>query len=156
MNPLAHLHPAIVHFPIALLIVSSAAGIVYLHWRQQPNLRVIVWSSMALGWVACLAAVLSGLVAQSALPPRPPYALVINLHIGGGIAILVVYGAMLYRAWTWRQRASRRAADAPSDLLDVHAARVLNTLLLLAGAALVVFTGWNGGQLVYVWGVNVG
>lgn len=156
MNLLAHLHPAVVHFPITLLIVASATSLFYLYWHSLERLRWVTWASMALGWIACLVAVLTGLVAQSGLPPRPPYALVINLHIGGGIAILVVYGVLLYRGWMWHQRRGSRAPGAPSDLLDVESARLSNTILLVVGAALVIFTGWNGGQLVYVWGVNVG
>lgn len=155
MNPFDHLHPAVVHFPIALLIVASAAGLLYMFAWQRAELRSLVWITMLIGWVSALVAVLTGLMAQQGLPPRPPYAITINLHIGGGVAILVVYGALLYRAWIWRQRASRRSADSPHDLLDVDSARWFNAILLIAGAALVVYTGYNGGQLVYVWGVNV-
>lgn len=156
MNPLNHLHPAVVHFPIALLLVATATGLLYLYWQPRAELRWVTWASMGFGWIACLVAVLTGLVAQSGLPPRPPYALVINLHIGGGIAILVCYGILLYRGWIWRQRLRKRTPDAPADFLDNPQARLLITLLLILGAALVVFTGWNGGQLVYVWGVGVG
>lgn len=156
MNPLDHLHPAIVHFPIALLIVASLTGLAHLYWRPLPSLRLITWASMVAGWIACLAAVLSGLIAQAGLPPRPPYEMVINLHIGGGIAILVVYGALLYRAWIYRNRAAKKDAALPEDFLDFAPARLGTAILLILGAALVAFTGWNGGQLVYVWGVNVG
>lgn len=159
MNLFDHLHPAVVHFPIALLVVASATGLLYLFaWRRREGaalVRSFTWIAMALGWISALVAVLTGLVAQQGLPPRPPYALVINLHIGGGVAILVVYGALLYRAWLWRQRAGRRPPDAPADLLDLASARWLNALLLIVGALLVIYTGYNGGQLVYVWGVNV-
>jgi uncharacterized membrane protein len=156
MNPLEHLHPAVVHFPITLLIVASATGLLYFYWRQIPELRFITWASMGMGWIACLVAVLTGLIAQSGLPPRPPYAMVINLHIGGGIAILVTYAIVLYRGWIWRQRLRKRIPAAPADFLDVPEARLFTAILLILGAAMVVFTGWNGGQLVYVWGVGVG
>jgi len=156
MNPFVHLHPAVVHFPITLLIAATVTGLLYLYWRQRAELRWVTWASMAIGWVACLVAVFTGLVAQSGLPPRPPYAIVINLHIGGGIAILVVYGILLYRGWIWRQRSRKRTPDAPADFLDLPSARLFTAAMLVLGAALVVFTGWNGGQLVYVWGVGVG
>jgi uncharacterized membrane protein len=41
------------------------------------------------------------------------------------------------------------------DLLDDPAARPWITVLLLSGMMLIAATGWNGGILVYQWGVNV-
>jgi len=166
MNLLAHLHPATVHFPIALLFVASGAGLAYLFWRPLPLLRLLTWATMAIGWPTGGVAVLTGLLAQSGLPPQAPYRGVLNWHIGAGLAVLLVYGALLYLYWLHMRRAvrplppSRRAKDgaAPApvgDLLDDRSRRWLLAGLLLLGALLLLATGWNGGQLVYVWGVNV-
>ena len=159
MNPIVHLHPATVHFPIALLWVASAAGLLYFFWRPLPLLRTLTWSTMVLGWIACAVAIATGLVAQSGLPPQAPYRGVLNLHISAGLGVLLNYGALLYLGWLARrgrntQRRRGEAAPAP-DLLDDRTRRWLVALLLGLGALLVLLAGWNGGQLVYQWGVNV-
>ncbi len=163
------LHAATVHFPIAFLLASSAAGLLYLAHAPIPHratLRRLTWWSMVAGWVATGVAVLSGLLAQAGLPPQAAYRGVLNWHIGTGLGLLVVYGALLYARWLRRPgRAATRSrhhpldvhANAPDhvDLLDAADARWWVVGLLVAGALLVIASGWNGGRLVYEWGVNV-
>lgn len=147
------LHPATVHFPIALLLVGSLAGLLYLWWQQRPEFRVLTWWLLVLGWIGAGVAALTGLLAQGNLPPQAPYSVILNGHISSGLALLVVYAALFYRVWLFRNR--RRPTD-PSDLLDLPAARPWLTLLLLLGMALVFLGGWLGGELVFTWGVHVG
>lgn len=161
MNLVTHLHPSLVHFPIALLLLSSAAGVLYLFVWPRAELRLITWVAMALGWVACALAVASGLVAQAALPPNAPYRSVLNWHIGAGLGALAVYGALLYLAWLDRSARAQRervraGLPAARDYLDAPGStRLLTGALLVLGVAFVFFAGWNGGELVYLWGVNV-
>jgi uncharacterized membrane protein len=160
MSLLQHLHPATIHFPIALLLLGSVLALYYL-WRPGlVQVRWAAWLLLALGWVGGMAAVLTGLFAQSNLPPDAPYRDVLNWHIGVGLAQLVIYGFVLYQGWLFHapRRQKQRAArgDLTTDLLDSQAARVWLTALLLLGMLLVAATGWNGGVLVYEWGVNVG
>ncbi len=161
MNLLTHLHPAIVHFPIALLLVASAYGLIYLFVWQRAELRLCTWVMMLLGWLACAAAIVSGLVAQAWLPPDAPYRSVLNWHIGAGLGAFAVYGLLLYQAWVDRSAKVRRArlrAGLPEmrDYLDAPGgARVMTAALLILGLIFVFFSGWNGGELVYQWGVNV-
>jgi uncharacterized membrane protein len=179
MDVLTHLHPAVVHFPIALLLLGSALALVHLYYgaRAQPyiDLRRTAWFLIGLGWLATIPAVLSGLLAQSPLPPDAPYRAVLNWHTATGLAVLVLYGLLLYRAWIFqgakaraarRKLAARTTATTPPatsanaeevvDLLDNPSARLWLTGALLLGAVLIVATGWNGGVLVYEWGVIVG
>lgn len=160
MNPINHLHPSVVHFPIALLCIGSATGLAYLFFWPRPELRLVTWLALLLGWIACAAAVLTGLIAQSGLPPDAPYRAVLNRHIGAGFAVLAVYGLLLYRRLIYGSARARKSTGgketAGRDLLDDPARRLWNALLLLVGLASVVFTGWNGGELVYRWAVNVG
>ena len=161
MNLFNHLHPAIVHFPIALLLVASGAGLIYLFAWQRAELRLATWGSALLGWLACAAAVATGLVAQAGLPPDAPYRGVLNWHIGAGLGALATYGLLLYQAWVDRSARSRRARSRAGlsetrDYLDVSGrTRTIIAALLILGAIFVFLAGWNGGELVYQWGVNV-
>ncbi|HXF63399.1 MAG TPA: DUF2231 domain-containing protein [Caldilineaceae bacterium] len=156
---LAPLHPRVVHFPIALLLLGSAAALLYLfgprafRFIAPAELRTLAWWPLRLGWLGVALAVLTGLFDQGRLPPQAPYSATLNWHIGSGLALLVVYGILLYRQWLWKKQ--RRPPDGVEDLLDSPAARPWVALLLAVGIALVVLSGWLGGALVYTWGVNV-
>jgi uncharacterized membrane protein len=154
-----HLHPASVHFPIALLSLASVAGLVYLSGRRHALLPPLIWGLMILGWIGGVVAVLTGLLAQSGLPPQAPYRNVLNWHIGSGLALLVVYGLLLYWRWlfssTRAQKARMRTGNTAADLLDDPTGRFGFTVLLVLGLGLVIASGWNGGRLVYDWAVNV-
>lgn len=160
---LTHLHPATVHFPIAFLLLASGAGLLYLYWRPLDLLRTLTWWPMRLGWLGTLVAMLTGLLAQSGLPPDAPYRTVLNGHITSGVALWVLYGLLLYWQWLFLKKPARRskptpaepALPMPTDLLQVAAVKLRLTFMLLIGIGLIVASGWNGGQLVYTWGVNV-
>ncbi len=151
MNLLDHLHPALVHFPIALLLLGSGLAVLQLYGWTRIDLRTTVWVLIGLGWLGGLAAVLSGLLAQANLPPDAPYRSVINWHIGTGLALLLVYGVLLYQAWMGRPGRGKRSRD----LLAEPGGRLWVSALLAVGVVLIFATGWNGGLLVYEWAVNV-
>ncbi|MFN8439772.1 MAG: DUF2231 domain-containing protein [Caldilineaceae bacterium] len=164
---LVKLHPASVHFPIALLLLASISALFYLYGKRLQLLLTLVWPLMGLGWIAAIGAALTGLITQRGLPPQAPYQSILNWHISTGLAQIVVYGLLLYQRWRYpllaKQRARRRgerSADAsnlatPDELLNDSASRIWITLLLLLGIVLILASGWNGGRLVFEWGVNV-
>ena len=159
MNLLTHLHPATVHFPIALLLLGSVLTLVHLWRRTRFDLKLTIWLLLVLGWIGGGVAVLTGLLAQANLPPEAPYRTVLNFHIGASLAMLAVYGFLLYRGWLYRgakaQKARQRAGINTADLLDDASARWWVAALAVVGAVLILATGWYGGQLVYTFGVNV-
>jgi len=154
-----HLHPATVHFPIALLLLAAGAGLLYLHWRQHDVLRILTWWPLLLGWLGNSVAILTGLLAQSGLPPQAPYRPILNWHVTTGLTLWALVGFLLYRWWLQGKVAHRRrphAAQPPTtELLDTPGAHLWLTASLLFVVVLVFVSGWNGGQLVYQWGVNV-
>ena len=159
MSWIQHLHPATIHFPIALLLLGSVLAIYYL-WRPgMVQVRWTAWLLLALGWIGGVAAVITGLFAQGNLPPDAPYRDVLNWHIAVGLGQLVVYGFVLYQGWLYRsarrQRQRSARGDVSVDLFDSASSRLWVTAALLLGMLLVAATGWNGGVLVYEWGVNV-
>lgn len=159
MSILTHLHPATVHFPIALLLLGSLLALVHPFRRPAADLRLTIWLLLGLGWLGGAVAVLTGLLAQIDLPPDAPYRTVLNVHIGAGLAVLVIYGFLLYRGWLFRGARARKArekrGDPSADLLDDAGARGWIAAVVVLGALLIVATGWYGGQLVYQFGVNV-
>jgi uncharacterized membrane protein len=158
MVTIPSLHAMLVHFPIALLLFASAAGLLYLYGWRRRELLTLTWWPMVAGWISLEIAIGSGLLAQSRLPPQSPYTGMLNWHISVGLAAMVVYATLLYRRWLHAKQAARRQKNGqamPPELLDDPAARWWVTGLLAAGVALVVLSGWSGGQLVYRWGVNV-
>lgn len=107
---------------------------------------------MLAGWGTCLVSVFTGIFDQGKLPPDPPYARLLDTHVSTGLAVLLVYGILLFQRWS-----NRNKATVGDPVLD--SARGLTRLwigfLLVVGAGLVIWAGWSGGQLVYKWGVNV-
>lgn len=136
-------HPRLVHFPIALLLVGSAAALAYLLGWRRPWLVTLAWGMLGLGWVALFPTVLSGLIDQNRAEVPPEAQEVISLHIAGGLALIVVYGLALYE----RLRAA--------DVLDEPSKRPWLVLLLAVGVALIVVSAGLGGRLVYEFGVGV-
>lgn len=160
------LHPATVHFPIAFLIAASLAGLAYIHWRRLGPLRIITWWGMAAGWLTLLAAIITGLIAQGALPPDAPYRTILNWHTTTGLILGVLYGDLLYRGWlhnsgkgrrkpTKRSKGMASQSDQRLEFLAEPGQKWLLTMEMILGIVIVFVSGWLGGELVYTWGVNV-
>ncbi len=141
MDALFPLHPRFVHFPIALLLVGTAA-LAFGLWRGRERWLSYGRISLLFGWLGVLAAMATGLIDQSRAPQTAAIAAVINQHITAGIALLIVFGLALY--WPLRDK-KLFAGRIPWPYLA----------LLLAGVALVFLEGFLGGKLVYQLGVGV-
>ena len=137
------LHPRFVHFPVALLLTGSVIALAYLLGFRRPQLPIVAWSTIFLGWVALFAAVLTGLVDQNQASQEEAVVSVLNPHIAVGFGLVIVYGLLLYERL--------RTPEA----LDLPGKRGRLLLLLVLGMVLVVGEGWLGGRLVYDLGVGV-
>ncbi len=121
------IHPALIHFPIALIIVSG--GLRLWTWRH-PSILLdhSAQGALLLGWWGAWLAVLSGLLAVATRWPLADATLPwVNWHGLAGFALLYSGGRAL--------QAARRSS------------RSWRWLALTVG--LVVLTGWLGGHLVY-------
>ncbi len=142
------LHPATVHFPIALLLVNLLLTLLYLRCGER-SLETSAYHCLLIGWCGALLAVLTGGVdawrqVYGADTPRDPALLNrVNIHALLGIAIVWVYGMALLR----RRRTPQ--------ILDDPQRRMGYLCLLIIGALLVMGGGWLGGQLVYRFGLGV-
>lgn len=135
-------HPAVIHFPIALLLLNGALTLLYLR-RADPFVERSAYGALVLGWWATLAAITSGLLAVALnWPLQDQHIAWINAHAVLGALVLGVYG----RALLLRRR----------DTNVLHGAhRRTYLLLVFVGALLVATSGWTGGHLVYQLGFGV-
>lgn len=140
--PMYALHPAVVHFPIALLLLNLVLTLRHLR-RPDPFGERAAYGALVLGWWGTLAAVASGILAAAlAWPVEPGVLTFLNSHAVLGFALLVVYGRALLRR--------RREPDVLAG-----PGRRPYLLLLLLGAGLLLLDGWIGGHMVYRLGVGV-
>ena len=131
------LHPAIVHFPIALLLSATVADLAWLAGvSHDAHFGTVL---MAAGLVMGLAAMGAGLVDFAKLDDAVvPHAL---RHIGAVGTAWLGYAIALYL----RRDSLFGAADLSAATLGVSA---VSALLLSVG-------GWLGGRLVYSFGAGV-
>ena len=119
------LHPSTVHFPIALLLAGSALEL-WAARRERPDLIAAARLMLRLGWWAALAATLTGFATLAVNWQRAQATLGwINAHAATSLIVVAVY---------WRVALPRTTAQSRRPLL-------------IAGAALIILTGWLGGHL---------
>ena len=136
------LHPAVIHFPIALTLVALLLDVVARHRRARPleSGGVLLMALAALGGIA---ATLTGQAAEEeAVVPRAAKALLDRHEDLGEIAMWVLIAVALVRvALAWR--GAFRGVLAWAYLV-----------LALGAAALVGYQGYLGGELVFRHGVG--
>jgi uncharacterized membrane protein len=136
------LHPAVIHFPIALLVVNLALTLWHLR-RADPFLERAAYGALLLGWWGALAGVVTGtLAAALAWPVEAGVLSWLNAHAVLGFLLLYIYGRAVLR-----RRRDPQILDGPN--------RRQYLLLLIAGAVLLLVDGWIGGHMVYRLGVGV-
>jgi uncharacterized membrane protein len=126
------LHPAVVHFPLALLL-TGLVGACAAAWRKRP-----AWLNDAVSWLLWLgtasawAALALGMLAKRTAPHVPPAWEALDLHETLGYWTAGSFTALS----VWRRFFSQRA---PAWFL----------LAWLAAAAVLCATGYYGGELVF-------
>lgn len=136
---IVHLHGVLVHFPIALLLVSLGLDVTA---RDSTERREAAWYSLLLGTLGTIPATVSGLIAHLPYESSPMLPL-IEQHQYLAFGTTALFGALC----VWRWRARRRGNDIGA------------TILYTAGAVLAVsvlfMTAYNGHGLVHIYGIGV-
>jgi uncharacterized membrane protein len=136
---LAYPHPMLNHFAIALLIVSV---VLELWGRWNPAIRYTAWVTLALGTLATIPTVISGIIAH--VPYEETSAIgAIDTHEQLGLATMGIF--IVLTIWRWRSR--RKDTAAPASWLYLA--------LAVVGLGMLTATGMTGGNLVYRIGVGV-
>jgi uncharacterized membrane protein len=147
---LPNLHPALVHFPVALLMTALGFDAMCLVVRRQPWLDWAATSLYALGTLASIATYLSGRQAANSIPGlRGQVEIAVWDH--GDSALLMVAAFVLVTGVrltvSWRERTAGR--------VRITALRIVGLAAALAAQGLLFWTADQGGALVYRHGVAV-
>jgi uncharacterized membrane protein len=126
-------HPAIVHFPIALLIAGLLLDLVGLI-RKDKNLLLAGWYNLVLGAVTSLGAVASGFLAMTLM--KLPYKGLIFTHLLFALSVTVTM---------WLMVALRVHRHEKMNI----PVRVIYYALALAGFLMISWAGHLGGAFVY-------
>jgi uncharacterized membrane protein len=132
------IHPAIVHFPIALSAVGALAAIAYLLLRRDW-LRWFAPILLSLALLGAVAAYFSGNAAEDRAEAIGVPEKAIEQHEETGLWALGVVG--LACLLTWATHARRRGVW-------------LSALVACAAAGLILWNGHLGGKLVFVHGAG--
>jgi uncharacterized membrane protein len=141
---LYQVHPAIVHFPIALLALGAAVAAARLSKRSPQWLSLAESWLLWLGTLSAWVALGFGLLAERGAPHKPLAWEVLADHKTLAFWTCGVFSVFsLLRLW-----AAERAHDADQW-------RLLQLGLWLAGFALLMATGLHGGKLVFDFGMGL-
>jgi uncharacterized membrane protein len=150
------LHPLVIHFPIALLLVAPlfiVAGILMSPSKGRPFL-VAALALMVLGTAGTFLAVATGEAAGEVAQRTADVSMVLERHEDLAETTRIVFGVLtlIFAALLFLPRLLKREATTIS-------ARILPLAFLLlysAGAVILVNTAHNGGRLVHELGVHAG
>lgn len=136
------LHPALVHFTVAFLLVGAAT----LGWalvRDAEGLERFGNRLYLIGAASLVLTLFSGFLAENTILPVAGTEPLIAAHERNGwIVGALVLASLLWRAWN--------RGELPRSQRRPYA------VLLFTVAAMLTWGAWLGGQLVYRHGVGVG
>lgn len=129
-------HPALTHFPVALLLIAALAESI--HWANRRSIfHIIAAFNLVVGAVASpvVAALGWALAATMGMEPELRPMLAWHRWLGTATAVWALVTVFLW----WRNR----SAPAVSPYLNLY------RIALWGGAVLIAITGHLGGLLVY-------
>jgi uncharacterized membrane protein len=150
------LHPLIIHFPIALLLVAPLfiiAGIVANQQKGRPFL-IAALTLMVLGTAGAFFAIATGEAAAEIVERTPAAKLVLERHEELAEMTRIIFSVLtvLFAAILFLPGLLKREASGVT-------ARILSLAFLVlysTGAVILVNTAHNGGRLVHELGVHAG
>ncbi len=148
MFNIAHIHPMLVHFPLALLPTAMTVQLLALFKGQRlcerKCLPKVGLALLALAAVtAAIAAVFGDIALDAAVSSGIPMASLETHEELGQLSALILATMAIFAIWFYRRQNSNLRA---SWIMWLTGLIVLITVLT---------TAWFGGQLVYELGVNV-
>ena len=141
-KPFGHpLHPALVHFPIGLFLLTIILDTIsYLERAPNEFFRASLYT-LGVGLTLGVLAALAGLVDRSDIRLDHPARKTANIHMVLNLTALGLFGA------NFLLRLAQRS---------VTAVPLAYLLLSLVGVGIILFSGYLGGTMVYDNGIGVG
>lgn len=139
------LHPALVHLPIAFVILSVVTDFSARISKSEPRraiLRTLGFWSLVAGLAGGLLTIAAGYLDLSRAALAPETAQFVKLHLVVGWTLAIAL--MILTGWRW--------------LIWHRGQMTINTAYLIGGAivlGLTLFQGWYGGEMVYSYGAGV-
>lgn len=144
LESFGHLHPILIHFPLALLFTGWILDL-SLVWTKAPQVRSALQSAsrwnLLIGGVALVPALVTGWAAYQTVAHDAPSHAAMTLHRNLALASAAVFAALGGMAWLRRR----------TEWINRWPFRVG----LLFVVALLAATGYRGGLLVYTHGLGV-
>src|SRR5687768_5091426 len=135
------LHPAIVHFPVALISIAALFAVLSLFRKKEFFKEVAFWN-LLIGTLGALAAVLTGLMELKGLVHDDAIHSILEKHEFTGFAILIL--SLTLSAWFWLRRNKFSNNEYKGWVVS-----------LLLGLAMVTYQGYLGGRMVFEKGAGV-
>ncbi|HEY0748605.1 MAG TPA: DUF2231 domain-containing protein [Steroidobacteraceae bacterium] len=143
-SPLPGWHPAIVHFPLALILIAAPlllAARLLRSERLASSAAIVGTWNLCLGTAAAILALATGLAAVLDLDVGAPAREAISMHMKWAMFTTLVL--VLLAVWRGAGTAQQSRPSWPF------------LIVLLAASSALVMTGYRGAQNVYKFGVGV-
>ena len=148
MPPLNHIHPAIVHFPVALLAVAPGLVLLGALWpAQRRGVHAAALILLLLGLLGALVALATGEAAKTFAHRTPELRVALDHHQDLAWQTVAIFGALAL-AWLARWAASRFLQWQWPPRIG-RALALLWLLVSAWGVVMVLRTGHAGGQMVH-------
>ena len=134
------IHSMLVHFPLALVALSVAADVAFFFLKIE-SLRHTGWWALAGAAAGAALAVAAGIFDMRRASLADEVHARVHRHMRVGLALLAAIAGLTIWRWTF--------IDSAAEVTAVY----LDCAILVA--ALAIFQGWLGGELVYSDGVFV-
>lgn len=134
-------HPAIVHFPIALLSIAALFAVISL-FRKKDFFKEVAFWNLLLGVIGAIAAVLTGLIEEQNLAHNEEVHKILVKHKFTGFGILILSFALLTWLWVRKNKFGKNEY-------------ILWVLFLVLGTAMIFYQGYLGGRMVFEHGAGV-
>jgi len=147
------LHPVLVHFPIAFILLAAVTSLAWLAWgnRFWRNATLLL---LLAGFLGGLGAYFTGEAAEKFGEGNPRVEQFEEQHESSALLTLVATGLSLFVLAAYMGATRRLLPTAASGDGDLPVVRVVVAVLTVASAVLVARTGHLGGLMV--WGQPVG